>query len=306
MSELIIINGEEEFLKEKAVDDEISGRLIQDVSRYDDIDQYIDDISTPSLFGAVKAFVITNCKKIPPLPYGSDVLIVVSGKKKLEDKRATIVYDFPTLKTYSNNNEVVKWIIKEGNKLNIDLSRVATALFINSGKSLRKLYSEMKKLAVVTPPGTAVTPEIAKSLLCFSAELTPKDVIESICEGNTIKALAYHDKLQKYADETGWILAYMQRHVMQFLKMELYLKNGAAKDDLAGIMDVHPYMFKQAYEPRLGLWTIDSLKSSLQTLCDLDIANKRGLESATFGLEAEIIRLSEEVKHVRQRSNGKN
>lgn len=302
MPDLVIINGEEDFLKEKAVKDELSTRLINDVSYFSDkeIDLYLESINYPLMFGGSRAFVITECKQIPDLPSGSDLLIVVSsGKKKLSDSRATRSYDFPILKTYFNNNEVIKWIIKEGNAFNIDLSRVASALFINNGKSLRKLYSEIRKLAVLAPPGSTVTPELARSLLCFSAELTPKDIIESICEGNALKALAYHDKLQQLGNETGWIIAYMQRHVISHLKIELLLKQGTKKDDLPGILDIHPFLFKQTFERRIKLWSIDSLKNSLKTLCTLDLLHKKGSNAAEFGLESEIIRLSEEAKNVK-------
>lgn len=304
MPELIIINGEEEFLKERAALNEIQTRLIRHTSVYDndDIDNYLEELNTPLLFGGTRAFIINNCKKIPELPSGSDVLVVVSGKKKLEDKRASLVHDFPTLKSYANNNEVIKWILKEGSSLNIDLSRVAAALFINNGKSLRKLYSEIKKLAAVSPMGGIVTPEIARSLLCFSAELTPKDIVESVCEGHTLKALAFYDKMQQFADETGWIIAYMQRHIIQQLKIEALSKRGLKPYDISGMLGIHSFVFTQTWEPRLGCWTVESLCDSLQTFCRLDLAHKRGDSSASFGLESELIRLSEEAKNVRQRN----
>lgn len=304
MSELIIINGEEEFLKERAAYNEIKTRLIQHFSVYDtdSLDSYLEEINTPLLFNGTRAFIVTGCKKVPEFPSGNDLLIAISAKKKLDDKRASHIYDFPSLKTYANNNEVIKWILQEGSSFNIDLSRIASALFINNGKSLRKLYSEIKKLAVVAPSGGTVTPETARSLLCFSAELTPKDVVESVCEGNTLKALAFYDKLQQFADETGWIIAYMQRHVILQLKMQTLAQRGMSSDEISSSLEIHPFVFRQTYQWRLGSWTLDSLRSSLKAFCCLDLSHKRGDTSVNFGLEAEIIRLSEEAKNVRQRN----
>lgn len=304
MPELIIINGSEEFLKERAVETEIQTRLIKNISKYDydDLEKYDEDRCSPMLFGGTRAFVINNCKKIPELPHDSDILITVSGTKKLSDKRASVVHEFNALKTYANNNDVIKWIIKEGTTFNIDLSRVAGPLFMNSGKSLRKLHSEIKKLSIVTSPGTQVTPEIAKTLLCFSAELTPKEIVDSVCEGNTGKALAYYDKLQAMNDETGWIIAYMQRHLIQTLKIELMRERKLKSDNISEILGIHPYVYKQSFEPRIGLWSIDSLRIGLENMCDLDLAHKRGDSSSDFGLEIELIRLSEEAKNGRQRN----
>jgi DNA polymerase III delta subunit len=306
MPELILINGDEEFLKERMAQQEIALRLITDIHTFDytDIDQYLEEISTPLIFGGIRAFIVNNCKQVPELPDGFDVLVAISsGKKKLSDARASKTHEFPIFKTYSNNNEVVKWILNEGKSLNIDLSRVATALFLNNGKSLRKLYSEIKKLAVVTPPGGTVTPEIARSLLCFSAELTPKDIVEAVCEGNTLKALSFYDKLQQFADETGWVLAYMQRHVIQQLRIEILSQRGLKSDDISQTLEIHPYVFRQVHEPRLGYWTMDSLRSSLEVFCTLDLSHKRGDVGTELGLELELIRLSEEAKNVVKHRN---
>jgi len=68
---------------------------------------------------------------------------------------------------------------------------------------------------------------------------------------------------------------------------------------------MHPFVFMKVVEPRMGLWSTSSLRSSLAELCRLDLDHKRGKKSAVIGLEAEVIRLSEEAqKNVkRSRSN---
>jgi DNA polymerase III delta subunit len=298
LSSLIIINGDEEFLKERAALDEARSSLVDFVYQYDqkDLDKYKEESEVPLMFGGSRAFIVWNCVEIPPLPDNDDTLIVVSEKHPLEDSRAKRIRHFPKFKEYGDNNQIIQWIVDEGAVLNIDLSRIATALFVNNGRSLRKISSEIQKLAVLTPEGSEVTPEIAKSVMCFSATLSPRDVVDAICVGDTSRAMTYYDKLQEKADETGWIIAYLQRHVLQQIRIERLVAQKLSHNDMAKELGVHPFVFRKIIFPRTDLWSHPSLVSSLDALCDLDVAHKQGKQSSHFGLELEIIRLSEEAK----------
>lgn len=252
------------------------------------------------MFGGSRSFVVLDADEVPPMPVGDDdVLIVSSSGKKLEDPRAKRVLNFPKLKTFDDKNEVVAWILKEGKARNLDLSRIAGALFLNCGIGLRKLDSEIEKLSVITRSG-AVAPEDAKSVMCFCADLTPRYIIDAICDGHTARALAFYDRLQEKGDETGWTIAYMQRHVLQQLRMEALHLSGAPHSEIASNLGVHPFVLKKMMDRRLGLWARSSLTAGLSTLCDLDIAHKRGNPCARYGLETEIIRMSEEARNVKR------
>jgi len=299
---LVLVSGEEEFLIEQSAREEARHSLADEVLEYRfpaDADNYAEEARSPLMSGGKRAFIIWGPKEIPDLPEADDDVLIVITKKQLSDPRAKRNLQFPKLKAYADNNEVVGWILKEGERHNIDLSRVAGALFVNSGNCLRKLASEIEKLSWAVPPGTIVSPDVARPLMCFSAELTPKEIVDSICDGLTVRALAFYDKLQERADETGWILAYMQRHVLQQLKFEKLLERKPPYDGASSILGVHPFIFKRMLITRRGLWTKESLLKSLDTLCRLDILHKRGDESARFGLELEIIRLSEEARDVK-------
>lgn len=301
MSALIIINGEEEFLKERAAFDEASSSLIDSVYQYiadSELNKYRDESQMLLLSGGSRAFILWGVEDIPELPAGeSDLLIAVAQKKVLTDARAKRIHNFQKFKTFDDNNQVVKWILDEGNALNIDLNDVARALFVSHGRSLRKISSEIKKLAVLSPSGGIVTPEIAKSVICFSAELTPRDIVDSICDGQVTRALAFYDKLQDRTDETGWIIAYLQRHVLQQIRVQALLARKISDNQIASILGIHPFMYRKTVAPRANLWSNESLVCSLDVLCSLDVAHKQGDDCAKFGLEAEIIRLAEETKN---------
>lgn len=307
MATLIILNGDEEFLKERAALEEARSLLLPSLSIFrfpDGLSSYLEDSAMLPLDGAARGFVVFNAKTIPLLPEGKDDVLIVCSTDgtKLDDPRAIRTKIYPKLKTFDDNNEVIKWILKEGQSFNIDLIRVASGLFVNCGNGLRKLSSEITKIAVLTPPGGVASPEDVRSVLCFSAELTPKHVIDAVCEGNIARAIAFYDKLQEGGDETGWIIAYMQRHVLQMLQLaEL---KGTPPGDAAARMNVHPFVYKKMVSSRSGLWSIESLLAGFATLCDLDIAHKSGDLCADMSLELEIIRLAEESHGNRLRRNG--
>ena len=304
MSSLTLISGEEDFLAERAAHEAAHASLCDETFQYylpDGLNAYLQESQSPLISGGSRAYILWGAKEVPPLPDSpQDAVIVVSGKKSLQDSRAKRSFTFPKLKSYADNNEVVKWILKEGSFFNIDLSRVAGALFVNSGSCLRKLAREIEKLAAAVPEGSVVAPEEARSLMCFSAELTPREIIDAICDGYTVKALAFYDRMQERTDETGWIIAYMQRHVLQQLKLEVILKEKVSDERSAELLGVHPFIFKKILTSRRSLWTEESLMASLEFLCDMDIAHKRGEEFARFSLESEIIRLSEEARDVKR------
>lgn len=307
MPALVLVNGEEDFLMERAARDEASASLAEDVFEYrlpGQLEAYAYDSQAPIEPGRSRAFILWDAASVPVMPEGEkDILIAVaaSARKPLSDPRAKRVHNFPKLKGFDDNNEVIKWSLKEGDRFNIDLSRVAAALFVSCGNCPRKISSEIEKLSVLTPRGSTVSPDVARSVLCFSAELNPRQVVDAICDGHTAKALAFYDKLQEANDETGWIIAFMQRHVLQCLRVEALAESGASADSAASVLGVHPFVYRKTLLPRRGLWTKQSLSRSIDTLCEMDVAHKRGSDSARFCLETEIIRLSEEAKDVKQR-----
>ena len=304
VSSLILISGEEEYLVDCAALQEAKSSLASEILGYnlpDELDSYIRESQSSIILGKPRTYILRGVKEIPPLPDADeDTVICVSpiGKRVLQDKRSKRTLVFPKLKAYPDNNEVIKWILKEGNNLNIDLSRIAGALFVNCGTWLRKLSREIEKIAVVVSPGTTVSPDDARSIMCFSAELTPKEIIDAICDGHTVRALAFYDKMQERNDETGWIIAYLQRHILQQIKLEKLHEEKASDDRAATVLSIHPFIYKKLLVTRRGLWTKKSLMTSFSSLCDLDVSHKRGKE-ARFGLELEIIRLAEEVKDVK-------
>lgn len=298
MSILLLVSGEDEFLLEREVLVQAQTFLPEWLRRYtfpDEAPLYLQDAQTEPLDSGKRVFMVFDAKEIPDLPSCERDVLIVATEKPFRDSRAKRTVAIPKMRNTPDGRDVIAWIQKEGEKFTIDLSRVAPALFVNCGNCLRKLASEIEKISILCPPNSKVRPEDARQVMCFSAELTPRDVTESICLGQPVRALAFYDKLQEKGDETGWIIAYMQRHVLQFLRLRELEAAGKSDDETADLLGVPPFIFRSLLAPRRGLWTRASLAQSYERLCKLDIDHKLGRDSK-LGLELEIIRLSREAK----------
>ncbi len=300
MSTLIIVNGDDDFLKERAALDESAMSLaasVQHFSLKEDADRYAEWLEMVPIGLGASTVVLWDATEVPTLPEEGTAIVVAAKGKALHSARAKREIEARKPKPYDDGAEYIRWILKEGERLNIDLSHVAVALFVNCGTDLRKTCSEIAKIKVLVGPGGAAEPSLARRVMCFSAELTPKHVVDAVCEGHPAKAIAFYDRLQEGGCETGWIIAYMQRHAIQQLRAALLLGSGCSVEQTAAALGAHPAFFRSTIMPRLGLWGVSSLRLSLDTLCELDLQHKRGVDVSRWGLELEIIRLSEEAKH---------
>ena len=301
MNTLIIINGDDDFLKERAALDEAAMSLANIVHHFhfpQEKQEYQEHLDILPMSKAQQATIIWGASEVPEILNDDDTTtIIVSSKKTLNHEKAKRVIEVKKPKPYDGGSEYIRWIMNEGGRLNIDLKRVASALFVNNGTDLRKICSEIEKLRVLFGSGGVADPLLARRVMCFSAELTPKHVVDAICEGHPAKAIAFYDKLQEKGCETGWIIAYMQRHVLQQIRMNLLQQSGMSEEQVSEALGLHPIFFRKAVMPRLKLWGVSSLRESLKTLCCLDLLHKRGVDVSHWGLEPEIIRLSEEAKH---------
>lgn len=286
----IIINGEDEFLKERAAKEQADAHLSDEIFTFfipEDLNPYLRVSQLSSFDSRNKVFIVWSKSEIPLLPASEkDLLIVVARGKKLSDPRAkNVLTVHPPKKNYQGNG-YIGWIIEEGDRHKINLSRIASALFVNNGTCLRKLASEIDKIALISSEDSEVTPEEAKSVMCFTSELDPSFLIDAVCEGETKKVIAIWEKIRENTNNfAGFVIAYMHRHVLQILKLE---KARPGSD----VRMTAPRRFAEC----IGSWSVSSLKKSSDVFRSLDIGNRRGDLSVPLGIELEIIRLSEEIR----------
>jgi DNA polymerase III delta subunit len=291
--QIILINGEDEYLKECAALEEAKSSLANSIEIFKTPQLYEDVVSVNIGFNTT--YVVYNVDALPYVPT-SDGLLILVAKPKCEIKYPGAKHSIyvPSLKSYEDNNEVLPWILKEGHRQNIDLSNYASAFFVNNGNRLRKIHSEIRKVVDLQKCGITDS-VVTRQLFIRSVEITPKDIINAITNGNARAAVTYYDALQDLKDETGWIISYLMRHCLSILTAMYYKSKGKSLQDVASILGLHPFVVSNQIYPNVNTWKQSSLTQSLRKLGELDVLNKSGQRSVEFDLEEEIIRLSQEA-----------
>ena len=293
-----LIEGDDEYLMGLSAKTLARSSLGAEIHEYywDDLSRFFANQS--SLSDDLSVHIIFDAEGIPDCKTSNTIICVARESKSVNSsERADKKYFIAKPKVSGDKNEVVPWIIKEGHKRNNDLSRIAGALFVNTGLRLRKLMSEIDKISDLVSPGTVVSPEDVKPIIVFSAELTPKLIIDAVQEGRTAAALSYYDKLQEKADETGWIIAFLHRFVIQMNRIHIAKEAKKSDKQIAQILEVTDFVYTKFIEPYSGLWKPQSLQESVVRLARLDVQNKQGLADVTPELQTEIIRLAEEARN---------
>lgn len=284
-----VIQGNDEYLMERAAHDEASSLLVDRIITAN-FNGFSYDDELQSIEYENMCYILKNCNDVLDLRNSDFCFIhVMNTGITVDPKKANKIINIDGVK--NNKKDVIAWILKEGERFNIDLSRVAGALFVNSGNRLRRISSEIQKIRTLVNDGEVVSPDLAKSVLCFSAELTPKNVVESIQHGKTSLALSFYDRLQESGDETGWILSYIHNFVVQLLRIKMM--NRLSIKNHSNVLSLNQFALDNYLIPHIDKWTIEELKTSAQNLSAIDLANRSGSFTSGLLLELEIARLSE-------------
>lgn len=243
---------------------------------------------------ALKAYAESKTKKdldcVLALIVRSEKL--ASSWVKLGDK--ITVREFKKLKTWDNNNEVVKWIQEEADSLKLKVDqRIAGAMFSIAGADLYRLSSELRKLSILVGSGT-VTENHLKAVMVPGSTVEPWTVAEAAFEKNVKKALNAISQLFRYSSDEPAIpvlYALMKQAEKLFVTRNL-LDRGLSEDDVAGRLGMHPYRFKMSLLPLAGKHTTSSLSRLMQNLCRLDVELKRTSQSKRTLLELAVIDLA--------------
>jgi DNA polymerase III delta subunit len=212
---------------------------------------------------------------------------------KLGDK-ATL-HEHKKLKTWDNNNEVIKWLQDEAKsmKLGVD-SRIAAIMYQIAGDDLYRLSSELRKLLLLLGPGVSVTVDHLKLVMSPGTTAEPWTVSEAAFEKNSKKALNALSSLYKHATEDPSlpVLYAMMRQAERLFVARSLLDRGAAPDDVAARLGMHPYRFKMSLLPLAGKHTLRGLSLAMQNLCKLDVDLKRTSHSRRTLLELAVLDLA--------------
>lgn len=180
-------------------------------------------------------------------------------------------------KTWDDNNEVVKWILEEAKRLKLDLNiQIAKAMFQVDGDDLYRLSSELGKLKLLVDK-SSVTIAHLRLVMTPTSTVESWDVAEAAFLRNPKKALSLLSDLYRYAaeDPSLMILGALIKGVERIFVARSVMDKGAAPDDVAASIGMHPYRFKKSLLPQVEKQTVPRLVKAMQNLCKLDVDLKR-------------------------------
>lgn len=302
--------GNEPFLINKEISKIIKDNNISDfnISNYDlsefSLQDIIDDALTVSLFDEKKAIVVNNAYIFTGTTIKKDkednldtlleyfehinpdtVIIFISNSEKLDERKKIVktLHKYATIKEFSKNanpNNIVKEWLKDYQidykDINLLIDRVGTNLGI--------LEQEVEKIKIYKDQDKKITKEDILSTTTKNIDVDIFELINKIVEHDTEHAIEiYYEMLKRNEEPIKILIILANQFRIMYQAKELYSK-GYSGNDIAKILDIHPYRIKLALEKNYN-YSSKKLLSYLEALANLDYSIKTGMIDASLGLE---------------------
>lgn len=187
------------------------------------------------------------------------------------------VFHYPKLKALGEgkSNEVLKYIRDRATTMNLSLDvGIDLDLFKFLGTDLYKINSELRKLeqlATITNDRKVTRKQIA---LVVSPVITaqPWDIAEAAFGKNSLMAMNLLSQVYRgMGDEASVpITAALVKELQKVIVARHLLDSGVAPDELAGLIEMHPYPCKEFFLPRVRKHDSRTLAEHMSRLCKLD------------------------------------
>lgn len=307
--------GNEKFLIQKEINKIISHNEISDfnVGYYDlNIDalkDIVDDALTISLFDNKKAIIVDNAYLFTGTTIKKDkedniddllnyfdhlnpecILIFVIHSEKLDERKKIVkkLHSIATIKSFNkvtNPADIIKEWLKD---YKIEFSTM-TLLIDRVGTDLGILEQEVEKIKTYKDDNKVITKEDVLKLTSKNIDIDIFELINKIVEKDTEKAIEiYYEMLKRNEEPIKILIILANQFRIMYQAKELYSR-GYSGNDIAKLLDIHPYRIKLALEKNYQ-YSSKKLLSYLSSLADLDYSIKVGNVDAALGLELFILK----------------
>lgn len=230
---------------------------------------------------------------IPHLQDRVNLLFVVvfprGSKKKIDKNLKTtkilekhgIIQQFDSFKDW-DSGKVIPWITDAAKELNVIMPRdVAVKLFETTGPELRKLNSEINKLATFVGPNKPIKKEHVE-LLCSGID-NVFVLLEKWVNGKTNDSL---NELSKILDKDHPVklIASLQTLLGQWLHVKLELKYGKTSGGLYKELGINQFVIKNAIEKTRSV-PVERLSHLKEQLTIYENKIKTGQMNAELAME---------------------
>jgi DNA polymerase-3 subunit delta len=230
----------------------------------------------------------------------STILVGILRSEKLPDVWSKAgqkgrVLEHKKLKTWDNNNEVVKWLETEAKAVSRRFeANVANILFGATGHDLHKLSNELRKLCLLVPPGKSITLQDVRLVVAPSPTADPFQVADAVLAKDLKKAMNGIAILYKTGgEETNLLLvSALMRVVEKAFVARKILDRGGSEEDVATRIAMHPWRCKTQFIPLVRKHTAGGLARAMGQLCRLDADVKGPVRSKRSLVELAVISIA--------------
>lgn len=273
---------------------EIDSDSITNYYQEDLIKDIIDDAYTMPLFSDKKLIIVNddifdaNNSKIIENYLSKEnettILIFILKVEKLDERKKVF-------KGFKNKIECNKTNINNKVKEMLDGYTISfttiNKLIARVGEDLFTLNSEVAKLKLFKINDKVITDEDL-SLTTKNINDNIFDFVDYYINKNTEKSLELYQNLILKNYEPIAIIALIANQIRLMYQVKILYTKGNSNDDIAKILEVHPYRVKLALE-KSQHYNSETLLNLLDNLADLDLKIKTGLIEPEIGLELFLI-----------------
>lgn len=311
---IYLLYGKETLFIEKKITDIFKKNVIEECSmnKYDlendTLTNILEDASTISMFGDKKGIVVSNSyiftgtTKKSNLEQNTDLLLTylenpnpdtiliftVSTEKLDERKKITKqiskIGSVINLNSVTSINSLVKEMLEgyqiDGQNIQLLINRV--------GQNLRILNQECEKIKIYKNEDLIITKEDIIGLTAKNIDIDIFKLIENIVLKNKEKALEAYQEMLKRNEEPIKIIVMLANQFRIMYQAKELNKKGYTANDIASMLEIHPYRLKLALEKSQNFKT-STLLHYLDELADLDSNIKSGFVEKELGLELFIL-----------------
>lgn len=296
------------FGLEKYLIDQKINEIVKDPIYYDllesNLKDIIDDANEISMFSDKKYIIIDNAyiftgTKGPNqdtdllLNYLNNynentILVFIVNNDKLDERKKIVklirekgkLFDFNNFNTFSI---VKKWFNDykiNDNDINYFINRVGNNLYL--------LKNEAEKVKIYKIDDKTITKTDILNCTNKNIDIDLFKLIDSIINKNIDNSLEIYYEMLKLNKEPIEILVTLANQIRIIYQTKELKLMGYREDDIASLLDVHPYRIKKASE-KCHLYNSNILIKYLNDLADLDYKIKTNKIDKELGLELYIL-----------------
>lgn len=311
---IYLIYGKESLLIEKKIAEILEKEQLNtySINKYDlendSLQTIIEDASTISLFGDKKGIIVDNSyiftgttKKglteqnvdllLSYLEHSNpDTILIFWVFTEKIDERKKITKQMKKLGTIIelNTNNNIHSIVHDMFK-NYKIDAATIQLFIDRiGNNLQILNQESEKIKIYKDDDKIITKQDILDLTTKNIDIDIFTLIENIVLKNKNQALESYQEMLKRNEEPVKIIVMLANQFRIMYQAKELSKKGYSVNDIASIIEIHPYRIKLALEKSRN-FSSTILLHYLEELADLDSDIKSGFTNKDLGLELFIL-----------------